>query len=167
MRESGRQERGSPESLSGAFRATGMGLSGFTPKEGEGRSRAVEGKECPEDTWWIPGTGRTWCSAVIPAGHKLSSKGYLGRPGPWNKAQKLDEAHHWLPASVVSGRMLLGYMMLTRNRLPAVLQNLSSFSFIPMILLPSHAVGPPKPQTPWMPPQVASQTLSCLPCGMR
>lgn len=35
------------ESLSGA---TGMGLSGFTPKEGEGRPRAVKGKESPEDT---------------------------------------------------------------------------------------------------------------------
>lgn len=92
----------------------GWGSVASPPKEGGGRSRAVEGKECPEDTWWIPGTGRTWCSAVIPAGHKLSSKGYLGRPGPWNKAQKLDEAHHWLPASVVSGRMLLGYMMLTQ-----------------------------------------------------
>lgn len=37
--EWGRQEGGSPESLSGLSGATGMGLSGFTPKEGGGRPR--------------------------------------------------------------------------------------------------------------------------------
>lgn len=58
----GRRDR-SPESLSGA---TGMGLSGFTSKEGGGRPRAVGGKKSPEDTEWIPGTGRTPCSGVIP-----------------------------------------------------------------------------------------------------
>lgn len=46
----GRREEGSPVSLSGAFRATGMGFSSFTPKEGRGWPRPMEGKDCPEDT---------------------------------------------------------------------------------------------------------------------